>query len=87
MRPGQGRRGAETWLGRPRHRAVPLQAFYMIRFHSFYPWHTCGDYMHLCSPEDRHMLPWVQEFKCVSLGEEAGKSWVERWGKLRRSCL
>uniref|UniRef100_A0A8C8S855 Inositol oxygenase n=1 Tax=Pelusios castaneus TaxID=367368 RepID=A0A8C8S855_9SAUR len=40
-----------------------LQALYMIRFHSFYPWHTGGDYMHLCSEEDQRMLPWVKEFK------------------------
>lgn len=39
------------------------QAFYMIRFHSFYPWHTGGDYMQLCSEQDLAILPWVQEFK------------------------
>lgn len=37
----------------------------MIRFHSFYPWHTGGDYRQLCSQQDLDMLPWVQEFKCV----------------------
>ncbi|XP_019399380.1 PREDICTED: inositol oxygenase [Crocodylus porosus] len=46
---------------------LPLEAFYMIRFHSFYPWHTCGAYMHLCSPEDRRMLPWVQLFNKFDL--------------------
>lgn len=40
----------------------------MIRFHSFYPWHAHGDYDHLCSDEDRRMLPWVRELKCVSGG-------------------
>uniref|UniRef100_A0A674K5S1 Inositol oxygenase n=1 Tax=Terrapene triunguis TaxID=2587831 RepID=A0A674K5S1_9SAUR len=45
--------------------ALPEEAFYMIRFHSFYPWHTGGDYMHLCSNEDLRMLAWVKEFKCV----------------------
>uniref|UniRef100_A0A8C4XVS4 Inositol oxygenase n=1 Tax=Gopherus evgoodei TaxID=1825980 RepID=A0A8C4XVS4_9SAUR len=45
--------------------ALPQEAFYMIRFHSFYPWHTGGDYMHLCSNEDLRMLAWVKEFKCV----------------------
>lgn len=35
----------------------------MIRFHSFYPWHTGGDYRQLCSEQDLAMLPWVQEFK------------------------
>lgn len=39
------------------------QAFYMIRFHSFYPWHTGGDYWQLCSELDLTMLPWVQEFR------------------------
>lgn len=37
----------------------------MVRFHSFYPWHTGGDYRQLCSQQDLDMLPWVQEFKCV----------------------
>lgn len=37
----------------------------MIRFHSFYPWHTGGDYLQLCSQQDLDMLPWVQEFKYV----------------------
>lgn len=42
------------------------QGLYMIRFHSFYPWHSHGDYMHLCNDKDRQMLPWVKEFKWVS---------------------
>ncbi|NXS54994.1 MIOX oxygenase, partial [Brachypteracias leptosomus] len=40
---------------------LPKEAFYMVRFHSFYPWHTHGDYGHLCSEEDLQMLPWVRE--------------------------
>lgn len=47
------------------------QAFYMVRFHSFYPWHAHGDYGHLCSEEDLRMLPWVKELKCVA-GELRG---------------
>ncbi|KAF3688876.1 Inositol oxygenase [Channa argus] len=43
------------------------QGLYMIRFHSFYPWHSHGDYMHLCSKKDQHMLPWVQEFNKFDL--------------------
>uniref|UniRef100_A0A670ZCF6 Inositol oxygenase n=1 Tax=Pseudonaja textilis TaxID=8673 RepID=A0A670ZCF6_PSETE len=38
------------------------QAYYMVRFHSFYPWHTGGDYMHLCNTKDLQMLPWVRDF-------------------------
>ncbi|XP_065278740.1 inositol oxygenase [Emys orbicularis] len=47
--------------------ALPEEAFYMIRFHSFYPWHTGGDYMHLCSNEDLRMLAWVKEFNKFDL--------------------
>ncbi|KAM6436403.1 inositol oxygenase isoform 1-T1 [Liasis olivaceus] len=47
--------------------ALPEEAFYMIRFHSFYPWHTGGDYMHLCNAKDLQMLPWVKEFNKFDL--------------------
>ncbi|KAL8222658.1 UNVERIFIED_CONTAM: hypothetical protein K2H54_077866 [Gekko kuhli] len=47
--------------------ALPQEAFYMIRYHSFYPWHTGGDYMHLCNEDDLHMLPWVKEFNKFDL--------------------
>lgn len=43
----------------------------MVRFHSFYPWHAHGDYLHLCSEQDLQMLPWVQELKWV-LGSPGG---------------
>nr|XP_021145860.1 inositol oxygenase [Columba livia] len=43
------------------------QAFYMVRFHSFYPWHAHGDYRHLCSEQDLQMLPWVQELNKFDL--------------------
>ena len=35
----------------------------MIRYHSFYPWHTHGAYRYLCDDKDSEMLPWVQRFK------------------------
>ncbi|XP_034031512.1 inositol oxygenase [Thalassophryne amazonica] len=46
---------------------IPEEGLYMIRFHSFYPWHTGGDYMHLCNDKDLSMLPWVQEFNKFDL--------------------
>lgn len=50
------------------------QAFYIVRFHSFYPWHTGGDYQQLCDEQDLAMLPWVQEFKYGrARGGEAGE--------------
>jgi inositol oxygenase len=42
---------------------LPQQALYMIRYHSFYPWHSGGDYGHLCNKADLSMLPWINEFK------------------------
>lgn len=47
--------------------SLPPEAFYVIRFHSFYPWHTGGDYRQLCSQRDLDMLPWVQEFNKFDL--------------------
>lgn len=41
---------------------LPDEALYMIRYHSFYPWHSGGDYMHLCSERDLQMLPWIRKF-------------------------
>ena len=51
-----------------------LQAFYIIRFHSFYPWHKFGDYRQLCNEQDLAMLPWVQEFK-YGHGHGPGHAW------------
>ncbi|CAG0902837.1 unnamed protein product, partial [Cyprideis torosa] len=46
---------------------LPEEALYLIRFHSFYPWHTFGAYRHLCDDYDMGMLPWSQEFQYVLL--------------------
>lgn len=46
---------------------LPLEALYMIRYHSFYSWHKEGDYDHLCNDQDRAMLPWVQRFNPYDL--------------------
>uniref|UniRef100_A0A4W3J7Z0 Inositol oxygenase n=3 Tax=Callorhinchus milii TaxID=7868 RepID=A0A4W3J7Z0_CALMI len=46
---------------------IPEEGLYMIRFHSFYPWHTSGDYMHLCNSKDLRMLEWVKEFNKFDL--------------------
>jgi inositol oxygenase len=46
---------------------LPEVALYMIRFHSFYPWHSGKDYMHLSDKTDLEMLPWVLEFNKYDL--------------------
>lgn len=46
---------------------LPLEALYMLRYHSFYPWHREGDYGFFMDEQDRRMLPWVQEFNQYDL--------------------
>lgn len=50
---------------------LPEEALYMIRFHSFYPWHTGKDYHYLCNEKDMQMLPWVLEFNKFDLYSKA----------------
>lgn len=47
--------------------SIPDEGMYMIRFHSFYPWHSHSNYMNLCNDKDLEMLPWVQEFNKFDL--------------------
>lgn len=46
---------------------LPEEAMYMIRFHSFYPWHTGEDYNYLCDEKDMRMLEWIREFNKFDL--------------------
>jgi len=46
---------------------LPLKALYMLRYHSFYPWHSKGGYMHLCNEQDMENLKWVQAFNQFDL--------------------
>lgn len=42
---------------------LPKEALYMIRYHSFYPWHAGGDYSHLTNEQDKETKKWVLKFK------------------------
>jgi inositol oxygenase len=46
---------------------LPDEALYMIRYHSFYPWHQEGAYHEFMDERDRRMLPWVREFNPYDL--------------------
>ena len=46
---------------------MPPESLYMIRYHSFYPWHREGAYDHLASDYDRSMKKWVLEFNKYDL--------------------
>jgi len=43
------------------------EALYMLRFHSFYPWHKHGAYDYLCNDKDRAMMQWVLKFNQYDL--------------------
>lgn len=46
---------------------LPMEALYMLRYHSFYPWHRHGAYEHLCNDQDREMKQWVLKFNPYDL--------------------
>jgi inositol oxygenase len=46
---------------------LPMPGLYMIRYHSFYPWHQEGAYHYFMDARDREMLPWVQKFNPYDL--------------------
>lgn len=46
---------------------VPLEAQYMIRYHSFYPAHRENEYRHLMNDQDREMFRWVRKFNPYDL--------------------
>lgn len=50
---------------------IPLEGLYMIRFHSFYPWHKHGGYQHLLNEQDKKMLEWVLKFNQYDLYSKA----------------
>lgn len=52
---------------------LPLEALYMIRYHSFYPWHREGAYTHLANDQDREMMKWVIEFNKYDLYSKVDK--------------
>jgi len=46
---------------------LPVEAQYMIRYHSFYPAHREGDYGYLMNGTDRAMFEWVRAFNPYDL--------------------
>lgn len=46
---------------------LPDEALYMLRYHSFYPWHRENEYVELTNNQDREMLQWVQKFNPYDL--------------------
>ena len=50
---------------------LPIEAQYMIRYHSFYPAHRERDYEYLFDERDHAMFDWVREFNQYDLYSKA----------------
>ena len=46
---------------------LPLEALYMLRFHSFYAAHKEGEYQHLMDAQDHQYFGWVKTFNQYDL--------------------
>lgn len=46
---------------------LPLEALYIIRYHSFYSAHREGAYEYLMNEQDKQMLPWLRIFSRYDL--------------------
>jgi inositol oxygenase len=53
---------------------LPQEALNIIRFHSFYPWHTSGDYQYFECPEDLTIKKWVLVFNRYDLYTKSAKT-------------
>jgi len=52
---------------------LPDEAYYIARYHSFYPWHSHGAYEDLASQRDIEMLKWLKEFNKYDLYSKSDK--------------
>lgn len=50
---------------------LPMEAQYMLRYHSFYAAHREGAYGHLMNDQDREMFEWVKKFNPYDLYTKA----------------
>lgn len=51
----------------------PKEGLYMIRYHSFYPWHTGKQYGQFTNAEDAAMMEWVLKFNQHDLYSKAAE--------------
>jgi inositol oxygenase len=51
--------------------SLPIEALYVLRFHSFYAFHQCESYKHLCDEQDLKMLEWLKRFQKCDLYSKA----------------
>ncbi len=52
---------------------LPEEAMVMIRYHSFYPWHSGGSYSELLNRKDQHYLKLIRDFNKYDLYTKSQK--------------
>ena len=52
---------------------IPEAGMAMIRYHSFYPWHTGGGYTKLLDKKDEQYLEWIRDFNKYDLYTKSEK--------------
>jgi len=62
---------------------LPLEAEYMIRYHSLYAWHSSDSYDYLENDTDKIMKPWVKLFNKYDLYTKNDNNVVEWNNELR----
>ena len=60
-------------LAHHKENTLPEEAMVMIRYHSFYPWHSGGSYTELLSPEDSVKLEIIKDFNKYDLYTKSQK--------------
>lgn len=56
-----------------RENKIPEEGMVMIRYHSFYPWHTGGSYTQLTNQKDERYKEWVLDFNKYDLYTKSQK--------------
>ncbi|MEX0289419.1 MAG: inositol oxygenase family protein [Flavobacteriaceae bacterium] len=56
--------------------SIPEAGMAMIRFHSFYPWHSGGSYSELLNEEDKQYLEWIRDFNKYDLYTKSNQTYA-----------
>ena len=54
---------------------IPEAGMVMIRYHSFYPWHSGGSYKQFLTDKDKRYLEWIRDFNQYDLYTKSTKTY------------
>ncbi len=63
-------------LARHEGNSLPEAGMAMIRYHSFYPWHTGGSYKQLLKKEDSRYMDWIRDFNRYDLYTKSDRTYT-----------